>query len=143
MQCDYYNPDAVDVFQGPNASTSEMCVFGALYYPKVEGEFENCADLSVIGTGSQTCYDQLQCIQTCPAGEAPEQTHGGVNVGPCWEKCIALGCAGATDALFAATRCIGDMCQQECAAGDCNACALSKCGPQVNACIGHSCAPQR
>jgi hypothetical protein len=139
FQCDYFNADAVDVFQGPNAATSEMCVFGALYYPKIDGEFEHCADLSVIGTGTKSCYDQLQCIQSCPPGEAPVQTHGGVNVGPCWEKCITAGCAGATDLLLPATRCIGNMCQAECAAGDCSSCAVSKCATFLDPCIAQSC----
>ena len=34
MRCDYKNTDPVDVFQGPNAATSEMCVFTSLYSRK-------------------------------------------------------------------------------------------------------------
>jgi hypothetical protein len=141
FQCDYFNSDSVDVFQGPNAATSEMCVFGALYYPKVDGPFETCADLSVTGTGTHPCSDELTCIQGCPPGEGPMRTKGGVSVGPCWEKCVAAGCGGATDALLPLITCVGSMCQEECAAGNCSACAVSKCGPQASACIGHSCAP--
>ncbi len=141
FQCDYFNKDAVDVFQGPNAATSEMCVFGGLYYPKIEGDFEGCAGLSVIGTGTATCSDQLTCVQSCPAGDAPVFTNGGVNVGPCWEKCVAAGCDGATDALLPATTCVGANCANECAAGDCTACALSKCAPELSACFAQSCAP--
>jgi hypothetical protein len=129
------------VFQGPNAATSEMCVFAGLYYPKIEGDFEQCFDLSVIGTGTQTCSDELTCIQSCPASDAPAYTHGGVTVGPCWERCVAAGCAGATDAMLPVVTCIEQNCQADCAAGNCQTCALAKCGQEVGACIGHTCAP--
>jgi hypothetical protein len=138
-QCDYVNDSADEVFQGPNAKTSEMCVFAGLYYPKIEGEFEQCSNISITGTGTQPCSDELTCIQTCPASEAPEYTHGGVTVGPCWEKCLAAGCAGATDALLPLTICIDKNCSTECAAGDCSTCAVSKCGQEVNACFGNTC----
>jgi hypothetical protein len=140
-QCDYYNADATEVFQGPNAATSEMCVLGALYYPKIEGEFEECANLSVTGMGTQTCSDQLTCIQACPAGDAPVYTAGGVKVGPCWEKCVAAGCAGATDALLPVTICVDQNCNAECQAGDCSTCAISKCGTQLDACLANACTP--
>jgi len=68
-------------------------------------------------------------------------TAGGVTVGPCWEKCIAMGCDGATDALLPFVQCISNMCQAECAAGTCQDCALAKCGTQVGACLGQTCAP--
>ena len=141
FQCDYFNTDAVEVFQGPNAATSEMCVFAGLYYPKADGAFDDCASRSFLGYGTHTCSDQLSCIQTCPAGDAPHFTHGGVDVGPCWEKCVAMGCQGATDALLPLTSCIGNQCQAECAAGTCTDCALAKCSTEVTACIGHVCAP--
>jgi hypothetical protein len=54
---------------------------------------------------------------------------------------VAAGCAGATDAMLPLTICIGKNCQAECAAGDCSACAVSKCSQQVNTCFGHTCAP--
>jgi hypothetical protein len=141
MQCDYFNHDLVDVFQGPNAATSEMCVFAGLYYPKLAAQFETCANPWITGTGTQTCNDQLTCIQACPPGDTPVQTHGGVNVGPCWEKCVSNGCPGATDALLAATICIDNQCQNECAAGNCDSCAISKCAAQLTTCVGQVCAP--
>src|SRR5882724_1836826 len=142
LRCEYANPDVSEVFQGPNAATSEMCVFAALYYPKIAGTFESCRQASFIGTGSHACPDQLTCIQACPQGDAPLFSPGGVIVGPCWEKCIATGCDGATDALLALTTCVSDQCSAECAASDtCQTCALSKCGPAVSACYGQTCAP--
>jgi hypothetical protein len=139
VQCDYSNSDVAEVFQGPNAATSEMCVFAGLYYPKLDGGFEDCYQASFAGTGTHTCSEQLTCIQACPAGDAPQFAPGGVIVGPCWEKCIAMGCDGGTDALLALTTCVGDQCQAECQAGTCDACAVAKCGPNVNACFGHAC----
>src|SRR5207249_2777004 len=58
FQCDYFNADPVDVFQGPNAATSEMCVFAGLYYPKLDQNFDECMGLSVVGTGAQACGDE-------------------------------------------------------------------------------------
>jgi len=140
VQCDYVNTDVNEVFQGPNAATSEMCVFAGLYYPKIAGEFENCGNHSFTGTGSHSCSEQLSCVQACPAGDAPQFTRGGVLVGPCWEKCVAMGCQGGTDALLPLSTCVGNQCQAECAAGTCSECALLKCGSQVSACLGHACA---
>ena len=140
-QCDYFNGDATEVFQGPNAATSEMCVFAGLYYPKIEGDFEQCAGISVAGNGTQPCPDQLTCIRACPDGDAPVYTNGGVNVGPCWEKCVAAGCHGATDALLSLSICVDRNCHAECAAGDCTSCVVDKCGSQVGACYANTCAP--
>jgi len=142
MRCDYKNPDAVDVFQGPNASTSEMCVFAGLYYPRVNDVFEGCLDLSVTGTGPKACSDLLTCIQSCPASDAPEFTNAGVNVGACWEKCVAEGWQGATDALLPATTCIAQQCGAECAAvgNACTTCASTKCAAEAGACLAQTCA---
>jgi Copper type II ascorbate-dependent monooxygenase, C-terminal domain len=144
MRCDYKNTDPVDVFQGPNASTSEMCVFAGLYYPEVPGEFETCAGLSVTGTGTSACPDLLTCVQACPGTEAPEFTNAGVNVGGCWEKCIAKGCQGAADLLLPATSCVVARCSNECASsstGDaCTTCATMQCAAELNACFGQTCA---
>jgi hypothetical protein len=140
-QCEYQNADVAEVFQGPNAATSEMCLFAGLYYPRIDFDFETCLNISVTGTGTQPCADELNCIKACPPADAPVNTHGGVNVGPCWEKCVAAGCAGATDAMLPLTICIGNNCAAECAAGDCSVCVVSKCGAQLDACFGHTCSP--
>jgi hypothetical protein len=143
FQCDYTNGDSFEVFQGPNAATSEMCVFASLYYPALGDVFENCADLSVIGTGSQACTDLLSCVQGCPASDAPQANMGGVNVGGCWEKCVATGCQGATDTLLPVTTCAGTECQTDCAESSdaCSVCMASKCTDEVGACAEHTCAP--
>jgi hypothetical protein len=143
LQCNYTNSDAVDVFQGPNAATSEMCVFAGLYYPALVDDFNFCHNLSITGTGTQTCSTLLSCVQTCAASEAPQFTHGGVLVGGCWEKCVAGGCAGATDRLLPVSSCAGGPCATQCSqsADACQACVLSACGPEVTACLSHTCSP--
>jgi hypothetical protein len=140
-RCDYMNTDAVEVIQGPNAATSEMCVFAGLYYPKQSLQFENCLNLSVEGTGTEACSALIPCVQACPGADAPEYTHGGVNVGPCWEQCIAKGCPAAADRLLALTSCIGKLCQDECNAGNCTTCAATKCLNELTACTGQTCSP--
>ncbi|HEX9295744.1 MAG TPA: hypothetical protein VF881_07910 [Polyangiaceae bacterium] len=141
FRCDYENSDTFDVFQGPTARTSEMCVFAGLYYPRLADDFEFCANMSVTGTGAHACVDQLSCVQACPPGDAPTFTHGGVLVGPCWEKCVAMGCAGATDVLLPVSQCVGDHCAADCALGSdaCTACATSQCATQISTCLSQTC----
>jgi NAD-dependent dihydropyrimidine dehydrogenase PreA subunit len=141
FRCDYLNTDTLEVFQGPNATTSEMCVFGAVYYPKRDDDFAYCDHLSVVGSSTDSCAALASCVQTCPGEDAPHRTPGGVNVGPCWERCVARGCDGAPDALLDLTACIGAMCQEECAAGGdaCAACAAAKCTPAYLACAAQTC----
>jgi hypothetical protein len=143
MQCDYLNTDSFDVFQGPNAATSEMCVFASLYYPELPGDFDFCTNLSVAGTGDQNCSDLLSCVQSCSPSDAPEVTPGATNVGGCWEKCVARGCAGATDALLPVSTCGSQACAEECSGGAdaCTLCIGSKCTAEITACLGHSCSP--
>jgi hypothetical protein len=141
FECSYTNPEAVDVFQGPNAATSEMCVLFGLYYPQLPGDFEGCADLSINGMGKQSCNDVLSCVQGCPGSDAPRFTNGGVIVGSCWERCMAGGCPGAVDKLLPATICIGERCATECDAGDdaCVACATTMCPTEIGGCVSQTC----
>ena len=141
FECAYTNADTVDVFQGPNAATSEMCVFAGLYYPQAKAEFDNCADLSITGHGDKTCNSVLSCVQSCPGADAPRFTNGGVLVGPCWERCVASGCQGAVDSLLPVSFCVGDKCSAECDTGAdaCTACATTQCATEVGACLVHKC----
>jgi hypothetical protein len=143
MQCNYQNLDSVDVFQGPNAATSEMCVFAGIYYPALPGDFDFCSNMSITGMGNEPCSDLLSCVQNCAPADAPEFTAGGVNVGGCWEKCVANGCAGATDTLLPVSLCGAQACATECsgAADACTTCIASKCTPQIAACLTHTCSP--
>ena len=143
FECDFANSDTADVFQGPNAATSEMCVLFGLYYPKIEGEFANCADLSYTGRGDKVCSDVLSCVQSCPTSDAPRFTNGGVIVGPCWERCVVSGCPGAVDALLPLTICVSNQCSNECDSGpaECQACATSKCTAEVTQCLAQTCSP--
>jgi Copper type II ascorbate-dependent monooxygenase, C-terminal domain len=141
LECSYTNSGSEEIFQGPNAATSEMCVLAGLYYPQVSNEFAYCSDVSIVGTGNKTCNDVLSCVRECPIGDAPRFTNGGVIVGPCWERCIASGCAGATDAVLPVSVCVGRECSAECSAGAdaCATCATTQCTAQVAACFAHKC----
>lgn len=139
--CDYDNTQSdTEIFQGPNVQTSEMCVFAGMYYPR-DAEFEQCAKASFVGFGTKACGDLEPCVSQCPPGDAPQFSGGGPKVGPCWERCIASGCDGATDALLPLVGCIGQNCQQACGQDKsaCNACAQAKCGQQAQACAAQAC----
>ena len=141
FECAYSNADSSDVFQGPNAKTSEMCVLFGLYYPQIEGDFDKCADLSISGYGDRACGDVLSCVQSCPGSDAPRFTSGGVLVGPCWQRCVAKGCEGAVDGVLPVSFCVGEKCAAECSAGadSCATCATTKCITEVGACLAHQC----
>lgn len=72
-QCDYKNPDATDVFQGPR-STDEMCMAIGSYYPAdpttskcaIPGMVEqNTGNLGAdwVGNGDKTCAETMGCVQ--------------------------------------------------------------------------------
>jgi Copper type II ascorbate-dependent monooxygenase, C-terminal domain len=133
FRCDYDNADATDVFEGPNAATSEMCVFGGLYYPKLNDSFDNCESLSVVGTGSASCSDLVTCETDCAELNADSDT--------CREKCFVSGCPSAADQFFALRACAERECQEECAAGQCRPCALAKCATEAAKCLSQTCTP--
>ena len=133
FQCDYENGDPTDVFEGPNAMTSEMCVFGGLYYPKLTDSFDNCEALSIVGTGNSTCADIVTCETACTGAPA--------DVTQCKEKCLTSGCASAADDFLAVNACAQRECQAECAAQHCRECALSKCPTEASACLAQTCTP--
>jgi hypothetical protein len=141
FECGYTNADSVDVFQGPNAATSEMCVFAGLYSPQASGDFDSCADLSITGEGDEACSSVLSCVQSCPGADAPRFTHAGVVVGPCWERCVANGCQGAVDRVLPVSSCVGEKCSADCEMGNdaCSVCATTKCASEVGACLAHQC----
>jgi hypothetical protein len=140
-QCDYDNMDATEVFQGPNARTSEMCVLAGLYYPKQYGGFETCENASFLGFGTNACLSVASCVLGCPADDAPRPSTTGAIVGPCWERCVASGCDGAVDALLPLVGCVNGQCSAECQSGSasCLSCASAKCGAPLGACSSQTC----
>src|SRR5258708_3940743 len=114
FQCDYNNTETTEVFQGPNAKTSEMCVFAGIYYPKQPHTFELCDHYSTMGFGAKTCSATASCLQACPPADAPM----GVAIGPCWERCVAAGCDGAVDRALLLSGCVASQCAAECAPSD-------------------------
>jgi len=141
FRCDYANTETTEIFQGPNAKTSEMCVFGGLYYPKGSANFEQCQPISVLGLGASACGDLTGCYRACTPGSAAD--NAGDDLRQCREKCFVSGCPGATDALIGLLSCAGATCGTECAAvgATCDACLAAKCGSQLDACLTHTCAP--
>jgi hypothetical protein len=138
-QCDFNNTENDEVFQGPNARTSEMCVLGGTYYPK-QDSFETCAVRSISGFGTKACLDLAKCVQTCPTTDAPRRTPAGAQVGPCWERCVTSGCSGAVDNLMPLLACVRTQCAAECPSGDnCLACTAANCQAPLSACSSHSC----
>ncbi|HEY3666814.1 MAG TPA: hypothetical protein VGL19_12465, partial [Polyangiaceae bacterium] len=133
FQCDYQNGDTFDVFEGPNALTSEMCVFGGLYYPKQADSFDNCASLSIVGAGTSNCSDLVACETACTGAQLDIET--------CHEKCAVSGCLSAADELQALGVCVQRECQAECAAQHCRECALAKCPGEANTCLSQTCTP--
>jgi hypothetical protein len=139
--CEFDNASGADeIFQGPNAQTSEMCVFAGLYYPvPADSTFETCRAPSVVGDGPKACLDVARCIQACPAGDAPNQTLSGVQVGPCWQRCVASGCDGAVDTFFPLGDCVSSQCSAECDAGRCTECITTRCADALSACSSQTC----
>jgi hypothetical protein len=146
FQCDYDNTDTTEVFQGPNAKTSEMCVLAGLYYPRAATQpeaFEQCNDYSVSGFGTNACLATAQCLQACPSTSTPPVVHTatGAIVDPCWEKCIASACDGAVDTVFPLFGCVSSQCSTECSgsASACQTCASTKCAAQFSTCASQAC----
>lgn len=141
FNCEYDNTsEPTEIFQGPNAKTSEMCVLAGIYYPVApDPKWQTCNLPSIVGHGDQSCYDVATCIQKCPSSEAPHRTWSGVQVGPCWERCVASGCDGAVDTFLPLASCIGKNCAAECAAGPCTTCITEKCAPSLETCSSHTC----
>lgn len=72
--CDYKNPTAADVFQGPR-STDEMCMAIGSYYPADpitsgcstvldDGTVVNNFGGEWVGNGTKTCKETMACVQT-------------------------------------------------------------------------------
>lgn len=71
--CDFENPEAREVFQGPR-STDEMCMMIGSYYPAVPG-LSNCSadpqrpmhtqglGAEWVGDGTASCADTVACVQ--------------------------------------------------------------------------------
>lgn len=70
--CDYDNPEARDVYQGPR-TTDEMCMLVGTFYPADENT-ASCLDAEGrftgewVGEGTATCAATLQCLANLPEG---------------------------------------------------------------------------
>jgi hypothetical protein len=159
--CQYLNTDpAKEYFQGPSATSNEMCMFVAVYYPEMDAFTDFCRrSADMFGTGAATCGQTLTCIQTCAANGAaplppglsgsPASADAGAgdisltDIDPCYQKCFVDSCGPASAKILALSACTRTSCAAQCAAGTssaCQACAVANCGAQVNACLGDNCA---
>lgn len=65
--CEYENPEARDVFQGPR-TTDEMCMYIGTYYPRVP-QLDQCSasngtpmiGMDWVGNGTKSCNESLDC----------------------------------------------------------------------------------
>lgn len=152
FQCEYDNTAGdTDVIQGPRAALNEMCAFIGIYYPEQpstpagpnNNDFWGCGyERKFTETGSKlACLDLAQCLQTCPATDAPRFHPGGVDIGLCWQKCAADACPNGLSKVFPLSSCQQTKCAAECKAGDCLSCLTTKCADEFNSCAAHTCAP--
>jgi hypothetical protein len=150
--CQYLGDDHPVVVQGQDKLDNEMCMFIGFYHPMVApddggGAFENCVQTPLpggvgdaFGTGTKSCAESLSCVRSCPAGDAPRPGDGRIDVGACWQTCIANSCPAASAPLDALTYCVRQRCDTECAGRDtCNSCVAAKCGSEYAACQVQSC----
>jgi hypothetical protein len=144
-RCNYQNGDPRPYYQGQDKFGNEMCMTIGFYYPAIEGGFEGCfapGQNSELGTGDKSCADTTTCLQSCPPGEAPVPRGGvGVDVGPCFQQCMASSCPSASTPLMAMTGCIQSACATACGSGGsaCNSCVAQNCLSQYLACQNHTC----
>jgi hypothetical protein len=127
--CDYQNPRAEPVIEGPSARDDEMCMLAAIYYPRMDDPFrETCsgADSGPMFDGTATCAATLACLEA-RAGDA---------VGS--EECLVSTSASSTPALNQLVfECLPARCALECAGmnASCRACLEERCLPERAACL--------
>jgi len=91
--CDYDNTmGSQEYVQGESATNNEMCMFIALYYPAMTQADDYCEAGDMVGTGTASCIDTLNCVGACPPAGDTSETNG---YSPCLQKCIADSCPGA------------------------------------------------
>jgi hypothetical protein len=142
FRCDYANEGTADVFQGQSADVNEMCAFNAIYYPAMDHAAETCTKVDVLGAGTRSCKQTLDCVQQCPAGTRPTFADGVPDVHPCWQQCLAASCATAAAPFVGALDCIEQNCTSECAneeSADCLKCVVNHCTEATGACGKHKC----
>ncbi len=144
FNCHYDNRNGTKAYyQGQSAENDEMCLFSGLYYPEMGVAADFCFDGDMLGTGTKSCRETSDCTSKCPRENSPaslSQEH--TDVDPCWQKCLVDSCPTAWSAYLAQASCGSSKCKAECAVQDsteCTACALDKCGPQVDACSASTC----
>lgn len=129
VECEYENPGAEAVIEGPSAD-DEMCLLLGGYTPRLGAAFEYCtgAASGPVHDGSLSCGEALGCSQA--AGDPVSA-----------EACFVDVCAGSSQALARLTNCGFDRCPAECFDGgaDCTGCVARECGEALGACTEAGC----
>ena len=134
-RCTYENAEAQTVIQGLTTK-DEMCMLIGPYYPR-DPYLETCTDNSDspiatwIGDGSTRCGDTLGCVASASSDEA-------------FFGCVVESCPAASEQVSAMLRCQASdgrgACAEVCSgAGDCTACLLEACAPEITACQSATC----
>jgi hypothetical protein len=131
FHCDFQGEAGRTIIEGPSAEANEMCMFIASYYPKLDKPTELCAGpgSGPVFTGTQTCAQTVDCVQTAGADEVAS------------EQCLLNTCASSSPATVELMKCINFQCSAECAAGDaaCQNCVITTCGDQFSGCYNAGC----
>lgn len=133
-RCDYSNPESHTIVQGPSTK-DEMCMLIGSYYPRHD-ETAFCADPTIIGSGTKSCGESLQCSRNALATGNFEAFFG----------CVIDSCPAAADPLNEAVRCNftqgGDACKADCqnpSSPACGDCTKRVCDAVADTCQKHTC----
>jgi hypothetical protein len=117
-------------------------MFIALYYPAMTPTDDYCEAGDMVGTGTASCVDTLNCVGACPPAGDTSQTNG---YSPCLQKCVANSCPGAAGPLGTVKACVEQECAAECGAADggvsdaCRTCVTGNCAGEYIACAKAPC----
>ncbi len=143
FECNYRNDDFKPYIQGQSKYDDEMCSFWGYAYPAPEDPFAlMCAGeyADSMGVGTNTCGETSECLQSCPAEEAPDLSVPGIfTVGPCYQKCIVDSCPNVVALLDRRDQCLAMACKDECPGSDCDDCAEENCASEIDDCMTAAC----
>ncbi len=121
-RCDFQNPDATPVVSGPSADTNEMCMFVAMYWPKVDEQTEFCRAGKTTSSGTASSIDTFKCLVACGSSAKNPACSSS-----CWENA----CPGAPMPILDLAFCLQNSCGLECAVDPlgqpCKSCTAKTC----------------
>ncbi len=132
FECDYENPTALDIVEGPSKDLNEMCMLLGDYYPRMAREGEWC---TLVGSGPV-----MDGSHDC--GEAFQALNEGLNLDFAAEVVMTSVCSEALGAWNDLGNCGFNNCADVCPGPQCNDCAGPKCVDEFVACQAAKCEPQ-